>query len=188
MEEATTEVPVSVRVSEPPAVVMQATSILELTSNTATDAPTPEMEIGTATGSLFFRATFDPEGVSCGAHDVWMVESKRSKAPPPPWAVTQGASGGKDLAAPAGSGVSSQSSASQLQKEWADTASSAGSGGGLKAQGNHLTLAELSRQLSTIWMSLGNVNLQFLEAEQTVDVSNMFLSFDFFCRLRRRAG
>jgi hypothetical protein len=51
-----------------------------------------------------------------------------------------------------------------------------------------LTLAELSRQLSTIWTSLGNMNFQFLEAEQTIDVSNMFLSFDFFCQLRCRAG
>jgi hypothetical protein len=51
-----------------------------------------------------------------------------------------------------------------------------------------LTLAELSRQLSTIRTSLGNVNLQFLEAEQTVDVSNMFLAFDFFYRLRHHAG
>jgi hypothetical protein len=32
------------------------------------------------------------------------------------------------------------------------------------------------------------MNFQFLEAEQTIDVSNMFLSFDFFCQLRRRAG
>jgi hypothetical protein len=110
-----------------------------------------------------------------------MVESERSKASPPPRAATQGTSRGKDLTALAGSGVSSQSSASQLQKEWADTASSAGSSGGLKAQGNHLNLAELSMQLSTVRMSLGNVNLQLLEAEQTVDVSNMFLSFDFFC-------
>jgi hypothetical protein len=188
MGEATTEVLASVRVLEPPVVVTQAASILELTSSATTDAPAPETETGTVAGSLFFGATSDPEKVSHGAHDVRMVESKHSKASPPPWAVTQGASGGKDLAAPAGSGVSSQSSASQLQKEWADTASSAGSGGGLKAQGNHLTLAELSRQLSTVWMSLGNVNLQFLEAEQTVDVSNMFLSFDFFCRLRRHAG
>jgi hypothetical protein len=143
--EATTEVPASVRASEPPIVVAQAASILELTSSVATDAPFPKTETGTATSSLFFGATSEPERVSHGAHDIRMVESKRSNASPPPRAITQGTSGGKDLVAPAGSGVSSQSSASQLQKEWADTASSAGSGGGLKAQGNQVTLAKLSR-------------------------------------------
>jgi hypothetical protein len=51
-----------------------------------------------------------------------------------------------------------------------------------------LTLAELSRQLTTVKMSLGNVNLQFVEAEKTVNLSDMFLIFDFFCRLRRYAG
>jgi hypothetical protein len=117
-----------------------------------------------------------------------MVEGECSKASPPPGAVTQGASGGKNLAASARSDASSQSFASQLQKEWADTTSSAGSGGGLKAQGNHLTLAELSKQLSTVRTSLGNVNLHFLKAEWIIDVSNMFLAFNFFCRLRHCAG
>jgi hypothetical protein len=32
------------------------------------------------------------------------------------------------------------------------------------------------------------MNLQFLEVEQTIDVSNMSLSFDFLCQLRHRAG
>jgi hypothetical protein len=45
----------------------------------------------------------------------------------------------------AGSGAGSLSSASQLQQEWADTASSVKTSGKLKAQGNNLTLAELSR-------------------------------------------
>jgi hypothetical protein len=49
-------------------------------------------------------------------------------------------------------------------------------------------LAELSKQLSTIRKSLGNVSLQFIEAAKTVDVSVMFLAFDFFSRLRRCAG
>jgi hypothetical protein len=131
--EATTEVPASARASEPSAVVAQAASTLELASSVTTNAPTPETETGTTTGSLFFRATFDPERASREAHDVRMVESKRSKVSPPPRVVTQGASGEKNLTALAGSGANSQSSTSQLQKEWADTASRAGSGGGLKA-------------------------------------------------------
>jgi hypothetical protein len=51
-----------------------------------------------------------------------------------------------------------------------------------------LTLAELSRQLSTVRTSPGNMNFQFLEAEKIIDVSDMLLSFDFFCPLRRCAG
>jgi hypothetical protein len=58
-----------------------------------------------------------------------------------------------------GSGVGSQSSASQLQQEWADTTSSTETSRNLKAQGNNLTLAELSKQLSVIRESLRNVNL-----------------------------
>jgi hypothetical protein len=83
----------------------------------------------------------------------------------------------------AGSGVGSLSSASQLQQEWADTASSVETGGNLKAQGNSLTLAELSRQLFVVKESLRNVNLQFLEASRTTEVSIMLSAFNFFCRL-----
>jgi hypothetical protein len=46
-----------------------------------------------------------------------------------------------------------------------------------------LTLAELSRQLSAVKESLRNVNLQFLEATRTTDVSNVLSAFDFFCQL-----
>jgi hypothetical protein len=49
-------------------------------------------------------------------------------------------------------------------------------------------LAELSKQLSTVRTSLENVSLQFIEAAKTVDVSVMFLAFDFFCRLCHCAG
>jgi hypothetical protein len=87
----------------------------------------------------------------------------------------------KVLAALTRSGVSSQ-------REWADTASSAGPEGSHEAQGGNLTLAELSKQLSTVRTSLGNVSLQFIKAAKTVDVSVMFLAFDFFCRLRRCTG
>jgi hypothetical protein len=46
-----------------------------------------------------------------------------------------------------------------------------------------LTLAELSRQLSTVKESLRNVNLQFLEATRTTDVSKVLSAFNFFCQL-----
>jgi hypothetical protein len=111
----------------------------------------------------------------------------RGEASPAPEAATKDTSRGKAPAAAAGSGVGSLSSAGQLQQEWADTASSAEAGGNLKAQGNSLTLAELSRQFSTVKESLRNVNLQFLEAAWTTDVSNVLLAFDFFYRLRGEA-
>jgi hypothetical protein len=97
--------------------------------------------------------------------------------------MTTDTSRGKTPTAAARSGVGSLSSTSQIQQEWADTASSAEAGGNLKAKGNSLTLAELSRQFSAVKESLRNVNLQFLEAAQTTDVSNALLAFDFFCRL-----
>jgi hypothetical protein len=49
-------------------------------------------------------------------------------------------------------------------------------------------MAELSKQLSAVKTSLGNAGLQFAKASKTVDVSNMFLASDLFCRLRRCAG
>jgi hypothetical protein len=72
--------------------------------------------------------------------------------------------------------------------ECADTASSAGSGGNREAKGDNLTLAELSKHLSIVKASLRNVRFQFVEAEKTVNVSDMLLAFSFFCRLQRCAG
>jgi hypothetical protein len=116
------------------------------------------------------------------------MESNRSEASTTPGVVAKGASGGKVVVASTGSSASSQSSASQLQKEWVDTASSAGSSESRKAKGKKLTLAELSKQLSTVKASLGNVSFQFVEAEKTVNVSDMLLAFSFFCRLQCCAG
>jgi hypothetical protein len=122
--EVVEEVPASTGASEPPAVIAQAASSFELASNATTDAP--EMETGATVGSLFFGVTSDLERASRGAHAARVVESDHGEASPTPRAAAKGASGGKALMASTGSGVSSQSSAGQLQKEWADTASSAG--------------------------------------------------------------
>jgi hypothetical protein len=86
----------------------------------------------------------------------------------------------KTFTALTGSGIGSQSSASQLQKEWADTASSAGSGETSKTRARNLTLAELSKQFATVKESLGNAGLQFIEAERTVNVSNFVLASNSF--------
>jgi hypothetical protein len=111
------------------------------------------------------------------------VGSERGETYPAPDAATKDTSGEKILAAAAGSGVGSLSYASRLQQEWADTASSVETSGNLKAQGNSLTLAELSGQLFAVKESLRNVNLQFLEASRTTDVSDVLSAFDFFCQL-----
>jgi hypothetical protein len=79
------------------------------------------------------------------------------------------------------------SSASQLQQEWADTASSADAGEKLKVQGSKPTLAELDKQFSVVKESLQNVGLQFLDAIQTTNVSTAPLASDFFCWLRDKA-
>jgi hypothetical protein len=187
-EEAAKEASVGVRASEPPETVASASSGLGPAPGTKADMPMPGTEIGVATGPLLFGATSSSEKVSQGACAARTVENDRSLAFPTPRATAKGASGGKVLIASTGSGASSQSSASQLQKEWADTASSARPGGGREAQGDNLTSVELSKQLSSVRMLLGNVSLQFIEAAQTVDVSNMFSAFDFFRQLRCYSG
>jgi hypothetical protein len=73
--------------------------------------------------------------------------------------VTKDASRGKVPAGAARSGVGSLSSASQLQQEWANTASSVEARGKLKAQGSKLTLADLNKQFSIVKESLRNVSL-----------------------------
>jgi hypothetical protein len=132
---------------------------LEPSETAARASSGPGMETGVTGGPLLFGATSGSKKVSQGAHAAWTMEIERCEASPPPKDTAQGASGGKNLAASVGSGASSQSSASQLQREWADTASTAGSGGSLKDHGNNLTLVELSKQLSTVRTSLGNVSL-----------------------------
>jgi hypothetical protein len=138
---------------------------------------------GTVAGPLLFGATSNSGRAPQGPLTARAAGSEHGEASLAPDAAAKGDSGEKIHVATAGSGVGSLSSASQLQQEWADTASSVETSGKLKAQGNNLTLAELSRQLSAIKESLRNINLQFLEASQTTDVSTVLSAFDFFCRL-----
>jgi hypothetical protein len=117
------------------------------------------MGIGAAAGPLLFGAASSSDKAPQGPLTARAVGSERDEAPLAPDAATKGTSGEKIHVAAAGSGVGSLSSISQLQQEWADTASSVKTSGKLKAQGNNLTLAELSRQLSVVKESLRNVNL-----------------------------
>jgi hypothetical protein len=140
-----------------------------------------------AAGPLFFGLASNSGEVSQGPLTTRVVGSEHGEASPALEVATKDTSRGKAPAAVAGSGVGSLSSAGQLQQEWADTASSVEAGGKFKAQGSKLTLVELSKQFSTIKESLRNVSLQFLDAAQTTDVSNMPLAFDFFCWLEGEA-
>jgi hypothetical protein len=108
------------------------------------------------------------------------VGGERGETSPAPEVATKDASRGKVPATAAGSGVGSLSSASQLQQEWADIATSTETGGKLKVQGSKLTLVELNQQFSIVNESLRNVSLQFLNAARTTNVSTAPLAFDFF--------
>jgi hypothetical protein len=116
-----------------------------------------------------------------------VVRSERGEISPAPEVATKDASRGKAPASAAGSGVGTLSSASQLQQEWADTASSVEAGEKLKVQGSKPTLAELNKQLSIVKESLQNVGLQFLDVAHTTNVSTTPLAFYFFCWLRGKA-
>jgi hypothetical protein len=116
-----------------------------------------------------------------------VVRSERGDDSPAPEVVIKGASSGKAPATVAGSGVGSLSSASQLQQEWADTASSADAGEKLKVQGSKLTLAELDKQFTVVKESLQNAGFQFLDVMRTTNMSTAPLASDFFCWLRDTA-
>jgi hypothetical protein len=102
---------------------------------------------------------------------------------PAPEAVTKGASSGKALVAVAEPSIGSLSSASLLQQEWADTASSADAGEKLKVQGSKPTLAELDKQFAVVKGSLQNAGFQLLDAIRTTNVSAAPLASGFFCWL-----
>jgi hypothetical protein len=116
-----------------------------------------------------------------------VVRSERGETSPAPEVATKDISRGKAPAAAAESGIGSLSSASQLQQEWADIASSVEAGEKLKVQGSKPTLAELNKQFSIVKELLQNIGLQFLDAARTTNVSTAPLAFDFFCWLRGEA-
>jgi hypothetical protein len=110
-----------------------------------------------------------------------VARSERGDDSLAPAVVTKGVPSGKALIAMAGSSVGSLSSASRLQQEWADTASSADVGEKLKVQGSKPTLAELDKQFAVAKGSLQNAGFQLLDAIQTTNVSAAPLASDFLC-------
>jgi hypothetical protein len=101
--------------------------------------------VGAAAGPLLFGLASNSGEASQGPLATRVARSERGETSPAPEVATKDASGGKALATAAGSGIGSLSSASQLQQEWADTASSVDAGDKLKVQGSKPTLAELSK-------------------------------------------
>jgi hypothetical protein len=83
-----------------------------------------------------------------------VARSERGDGSPAPEVVTNSASSGRALVTAAESNIGSLSSASRLQQEWADTASSASVGEKLKVQGSKPTLAELDKQFTAARGSL----------------------------------
>jgi hypothetical protein len=115
--------------------------------------------IGGAAGPLLFGVASGSDKAPQGPLTARAAGSEHDEAPLAPDAAAKGASGEKVPVATVVSGAGSLSSASQLQQEWADTASSVETSGKFQAQGSHLTLAELRRQLSVVKELLSNVNL-----------------------------
>jgi hypothetical protein len=84
-------------------------------------------------GPLLFGLASNSGKAPQGPLATRAVRSERGEASPAPEATTKDTSRGKTPATTVGSGIGSLSSASQLQQEWADTASSVETGGNLKA-------------------------------------------------------
>jgi hypothetical protein len=139
------------------------------------------MRAGVTADSLLLGLVSGFDEASQGLLTTRVARNECGDDSPAPEVVTKGASSGKALVAVAESSIGSLSSASRLQQEWADTASSADVGEKLKVQGSKPTLAELDRQFTVAKGSLQNAGFQLLDAIQTTNVSTAPLAFGFFC-------
>jgi hypothetical protein len=139
------------------------------------------MRTDVAAGSLLLGLVAGSGEASRELLTTLVARSERGDGLPAPAVVTKGVPGGKALIAMAESSIGSLSSASRLQQEWADTASSADVGEKLKVQGSKPTLAELDKQFAVTKESLQNAGLQLLDAIRTTNVSAAPLASDFLC-------
>jgi hypothetical protein len=87
-----------------------------------------------AAGPLFIGLASNSGEIPQGPLTTRVVGSERGEASSAPEVATRDASRGKAPATAARSGVGSLSSASQLQQEWANTASSAEAGGNSRSR------------------------------------------------------
>jgi hypothetical protein len=109
---------------------------------------------GVTVGPLLFGLASNFGEASQGSLTTRVVRSEHGETSPAPEVVTKDASRVKAPTTAVGSDIGSLSSASQLQHEWADTASSIDTGEKLKVQGSKPTLAELNKQFSIVKESL----------------------------------
>jgi hypothetical protein len=112
--------------------------------------PAARTRAGMTIDSLLLGLVSGSGKASQGLLTTWVARSECGDDLSAPEVVTRGAFSGKALVTVAESSVGSLSSASQLQREWADTASSANVGEKLKAQGSKPTLAELDKQFTVV--------------------------------------
>jgi hypothetical protein len=119
-EEAMKEASTGAKTLEPPEVAVEASSNAEEAMKEA-DTPMPGMEIDKAADPPRVGTDADPEKVSQEIPAAWAGEGDCGEVSVTPGAAAKSASGGRTFAASTGSGAGSQSSASQLEKEWADT-------------------------------------------------------------------
>jgi hypothetical protein len=133
-----------------PASAVQAPSNLELVPSVQAAVPAAGTRAGVTIDYLLLGLVSSSGEASQGLLTTRVVRNEHGDDLPAPEVVTKGASSGKALVVVAGSSIGSLSSASQLQQEWADTASSADAGEKLKVQGSKPTLAELDKQFTVV--------------------------------------
>jgi hypothetical protein len=107
--------------------------------------PTLGTGAGVTAGPLLFGLASNSGETFQGPLTTRVARSEHGETSPAPEVATKDTSRGKAPATTAGSGIGSLSSASQLQQEWVDTASSIDAGEKLKVQGSKPTLAELNK-------------------------------------------
>jgi hypothetical protein len=163
-----------------PVLAVQAPSNLELAPSVQAAVPAAGTRAGVTVDSLLLGLVSSSGEALQGLLTTRVARDERGDDSPAPEAVTKGASSGKALVTVAGSSIGSLSSASQLQQERADTASSADVGEKLKVQGNKPTLAELDKQFAVAKGSLQNAGFQLLDAIQMTNVSTAPLASGFF--------
>jgi hypothetical protein len=176
MEEAS----VRARSLELPGPAAQTPSSLELVPSVQDAVPAAGARAGVTVDSLLLGLVSGSGEASQGLLTTRVARSERGDGLPAPEVVTKGPSSGKALVAVAESSIGSLSSASRLQQEWADTASSVDVGEKLKVQGSKPTLAELDKQFTVAKGSLQNAGFQLLDAIQTTNVSTVPLASGFF--------
>jgi hypothetical protein len=164
-----------------PVPAVDALSNFELVPSVQATVPAAESGAGAIADSLLLGLVSSSGEASRGLLATRMARGECGDGSPAPEVVAKGPSSGKALVAAAESNLGSLSSASRLQQEWADTASSADVGEKLKVQGSRPTLVELDKQFTAARGSLQNAGLQLLDAIQATNVSAASLASGFFC-------